>query len=87
MVHFSFRCAPMVLVYKRKNYTVLHGAIQPLFDVAVRMLLVFLLQVKFIYCISSLCGITAVFLLTTMTCSLKIRLSHIVVGYNGLAKQ
>jgi hypothetical protein len=76
----------MVLVYKKKNYAVLHGAIWPLFDVVVRMLLVFLLQVKFIYCISSLCGNTAVFLLTTMTYSLKMRLSHIIVGYNGLAR-
>jgi len=76
----------MVLFYNKKNYTLLHGAIWPLFDVVVRMLLVFLLQVKFMYCISSLCGITAVYLLTTMTCSLKMRLSHIIVSYNGLAK-
>jgi len=44
------------------------------------------LQVKIVYCISSLCGIPAVFPLTNMICSLKMRLPHIIVGYNGLAK-
>jgi cytochrome bd-type quinol oxidase subunit 2 len=27
MAHFSFRFVPLVLVYKKKNYTVLHGII------------------------------------------------------------